>query len=84
MPADDEKTTVTVSEDAAAEAPAKGGSKQLLMFGGIGVALLLIGVVLAVFVIGPMMAGNDGGGDTASQVEIQPHIVAEVVQREMG
>jgi len=59
MPADDEKTTVEVKENA--EAEKKKGSSKLFLFGGIGLAVVVLGVVLAMFVIKPMMAGSDEG-----------------------
>ncbi|MFZ5980097.1 MAG: flagellar basal body-associated FliL family protein [Candidatus Zixiibacteriota bacterium] len=57
MPADDEKTTVEVNEDTGAEK--KKGKSKLILFGGIGLAVVILGVVLAMFVIGPMMSGSD-------------------------
>ena len=54
MAADEEKTTIETPE-AEAEAPKKGGSKGLI-FGGIGLAVVVIGVVLALFVVKPMMS----------------------------
>ena len=66
MAQDDEKTTVEVSDGAEAAAPKKGPSK-LILFGGIGVGAIVIGVVLAMFVLKPMM--SDSGGDEAAQTE---------------
>lgn len=63
MAADDEKTTIEVSEEAADDAGKKGTSK-LILFGGIGVGVVVIGVVLALFVLKPMMAGSDSGDET--------------------
>ena len=68
MAPDDEKTTVQKPEDAANEKPAKKGLNKLFLFGGIGVGVILIGVVLALFVLKPMMSGS-GGGEEAAQVE---------------
>lgn len=53
--ADEEKTNTESTEQA--PAPKKGGNK-LVMFGGIGVGAVVIGIVLALFVIKPMM-GSD-------------------------
>jgi len=68
MSADEEKTTVEVSEDTKAKEKAGGGKKKLLLFGGIGVVVLVLGVVLALFVVRPMMAGSGetSAGETAS------------------
>ncbi|HOP05803.1 MAG TPA: flagellar basal body-associated FliL family protein [candidate division Zixibacteria bacterium] len=57
MAADDEKTTVQTGDAEAAPPPAKGGNKMIL-FGGIGVGAIVIGVLLALFVIKPMMSGS--------------------------
>ncbi|MBN1211354.1 MAG: flagellar basal body-associated FliL family protein [candidate division Zixibacteria bacterium] len=66
MPADDEKTTVEVKENA--EPEKKKGSSKLILFGGIGLAVVVLGVVLAMFVIKPMMAGSDEGAVDEAQV----------------
>lgn len=68
MAPDDEKTTVQKTEDAPKDEPAKKGLNKLILFGGIGVGVILIGVVLALFVLKPMMSGSDGG-DKGAQVE---------------
>lgn len=60
MAADEDKTTVEISDEASGGSAKKGGSK-LLLFGGIGGALV-IGIVVALFVLGPMMS-SDGGSD---------------------
>ena len=56
MPADDEKTTVEVKEDTGADK--KKGKSKLILFGGIGLVVVILGVALAMFVIGPMMSGS--------------------------
>ena len=61
MAADNDKTQVQPAEGAEAK-PAK-KSNKLILFGGIGVGILVIGVVLAIFVLKPMMAG---GGEEAA------------------
>jgi flagellar protein FliL len=59
MPADEEKTTMPVADAAAAEPGKAGaGSKKLILFGGIGLGVVVIGIVLAVFVLKPMMSGS--------------------------
>ena len=53
-----DKTVVATPEEA--EAPvASGGRNKLFLFGGIGVGVLVLGVVLAIFVLKPMMSGSD-------------------------
>ena len=70
MAPDDEKTTVEVSEDKAADKGGKKGPNKLILFGGIGVGVVVVGVVLALFVLKPMMASSGGeGGDEAALVE---------------
>jgi len=67
VPVDDEKTSVEVSEETTSDTAPKGYSrKKLILFGGIGVAFLIVGVVLAIFVVGPMISGS-GGDDTAGE-----------------
>ncbi|RKX29865.1 MAG: hypothetical protein DRP47_00570 [Candidatus Zixiibacteriota bacterium] len=62
MANDEEKTVVEAGEgDPQAEegSPGKGGgSKKLILFGGIGLGAVIVGVVLALFVIKPMMSGS--------------------------
>ena len=65
MAPDEEKTMVQKTEDTPNEKPAKKGLNKLFLFGGIGVGVILIGVVLALFVLKPMMSGSDGGEETA-------------------
>lgn len=65
MAADEEKTTIETPE-AEAEAPKKGGSKGLI-FGGIGLGVVVIGVVLALFVVKPMMSKSSGESSNHGQ-----------------
>ena len=53
----------TVIENAPAPEPAKKGSNKLVLFGSIGLGAIIIGVVLALFVIKPMMAGSSDGSE---------------------
>lgn len=71
MAADDEKTTVEVNDETKAETKPKGGSRKLIIFGGIGFLCVVIGVVLALFVVGPMMSDSGEGGDTGEASEVQ-------------
>ena len=74
MAADEEKTTIE-SPEAEAEAPKKGGSKGLL-FGGIGLAVVVIGVALALFVVKPMMSkssSEEGHGESAEVKKSEGH-----------
>jgi flagellar FliL protein len=57
----DEEQTIVDGQDGG-QAPKKGPSK-LILFGGIGVVAIVIGIVLALFVISPM---TSGGGDQAA------------------
>ena len=53
------------------EAPQKKSGYKLILFGGIGVGAIVIGVVLALFVIKPMMSETPAGveGDGTEQAE---------------
>jgi flagellar FliL protein len=64
MAADNDKTQVQPAEGAEAK-PAKKKPSKLILFGGIGIGILVIGVVLAIFVLKPMMAG--GGEEVAEE-----------------
>jgi len=70
MAPDDEKTTVEVPEgDGAEEGGGKKIPSKLILFGGIGLGVVVIGVVLALFVLKPMMASSDAEGDDTELVE---------------
>ena len=70
MPQEDDKTTVEVSDKEEAEAsPKKKGLNKLIVFGSIGLGVVVLGVVLALFVLKPMMSGGDS--DTASTEQTQ-------------
>ena len=45
----------------------KGSSKKLILFGGIGAGVIALGIVLALFVIGPIM--SDSSGEDGEQIE---------------
>lgn len=66
MANEEDKTTVETGEPAASgtEAKAAGGSRKLIMFGGIGLGAVIIGVALALLVLKPMMAGSGEPADT--------------------
>ena len=71
MPIDDDKTTIEGGDQQAA-APAEGAKKKggnMLMFAGIGLGAVIIGVALALFVIKPMMADSGDGHDETSEVQ---------------
>lgn len=68
MAADDDKTTVQNGDAAAAPPPAKGGSKMMVM-GGIGIGAIVIGVLLALFVVKPMMSGSADSGSGEETTE---------------
>lgn len=67
MANDEERTIVeagdgdtSVAED---EQPKKGSNKKLILFGGIGLGVVILGVALALFVIKPMTSGTKGESD---------------------
>ncbi len=64
MAEDDEKTTVEM--DDSAEGEDKKGGSNILLLGGVGLGAIVIGVVLALFVLKPMMSG---GGEEAADTE---------------
>jgi len=65
MAQDDQTVVETEGAAEGADQPAKKGLSKLILFGGIGVGAIVIGIVLALFVVGPMM----GGGDKAETTE---------------
>lgn len=69
MANEDDRTTVDGGDaEKMPEAPAKsGGKSKLIMMGGIGFAAIAIGIVVALFVVKPMMAGSSEG-DTTTEV----------------
>jgi flagellar FliL protein len=67
MAQDEDKTTIEGS--AGADKPAAKGPNKMLLFGGIGLGAVVIGVALALFVLRPMMAGSDDGQDGAPKHE---------------
>ena len=69
MAAEDDKTTVEVGETTTTEAASGKGSKKLIMFGGIGVGVVVIGVALALFVIKPMMSGSSDSPEATDKTE---------------
>ena len=80
--ANEEDKTVVKTDGQANDSADKGklskaiGSKKLLLFGGIGVGAIVLGVVLAVFVIRPMTSGSGTGGSEqakATQAESSKH-----------
>ena len=71
MANDEEKSTVEASEDAATAdgASAKGGKKKLIMLGGIGLAAVVIGIVVALFVVKPMLSGSSSDATDGEYTE---------------
>jgi flagellar FliL protein len=69
MANEDDRTKVEgANAEQPAEAPAKSGGKSKLMIMGIvGVAAIAIGIVVALFVVKPMMAGS-GQADATAEV----------------
>ncbi|UCC45642.1 MAG: flagellar basal body-associated FliL family protein [Candidatus Zixiibacteriota bacterium] len=70
MPIEDDKTTIESGAQPASEAasaPKKKGG--MLVFAGIGVVAIVVGIALALFVIKPMMSDSGGSGDGSANVE---------------
>lgn len=65
--ADDKDKTVVATPEGAPAAAAGGGKKKLILFGGIGVGVLAIGVALAIFVLKPMMSGSNETESTSGE-----------------
>ncbi|MDF1545412.1 MAG: flagellar basal body-associated FliL family protein [bacterium] len=78
MAADEDKTKIEASgkegDEAAATEKKKG--KKLFLFGGIGIAAIAVGVVLAMFVVKPMMSADAGDG-TEEAVQEDSHAKKE-------
>ena len=72
MPNEEDKTIIEngKKDDAApaSEEKKKGGS-NIMLFGGIGLGAIIVGVALALFVIKPMMSDSSAEGDGTEQVE---------------
>jgi len=72
MSADEEKTTMEAAEttesSAGGTAAGKGGTKKLIMFGGIGLVAMIVGIAVAMFVIKPMM--SDPGGEGTEELAV--------------
>ena len=73
MAGEEDKTTIEVT-DAPEEAAPKKGSNKLILFGGIGLGAIIIGVVLTIFVVRPMMQpSTDTGGEEPQVAETGGH-----------
>jgi len=62
----DDKTVVAGADAGAAADEPKKGDNKMLLFGGIGLGAIILGVVLAIFVIKPMMSGSDSSESSSS------------------
>lgn len=70
MPIEDDKTTVEGGAQPAAEAaPAPKKKSGKMLFAGIGVVAIVVGIALALFVIKPMMADSGSGEGDSAKVE---------------
>jgi flagellar FliL protein len=73
MMPDEDKTTIEGSDADKSEETVekKKGSSKLILFGGIGLGAIVIGVVLAIFVIMPMMSDSESAyeSDEIAQAE---------------
>jgi len=67
--AGDEDKTVVEGKDGEGQntPPKKKGSNKLILFGGIGVGAIVIGVALTIFVIKPMTSGSDAGEEQKTE-----------------
>ena len=69
MAGEEEKTTVEVKDDGAKDAGSRKGMSKLILFGGIGLGVVVLGVALALFVLKPMMGGSSEESDQTTQVD---------------
>ncbi len=77
MANEEDKTVVEAGDtQVSAPAPAKGKSK-LILFGGIGLGAIIIGVVVALFVLKPMLASSDAPAEETSTHATEPAKKAE-------
>lgn len=81
MAADEDKTVVEGGDDADDQGKAKKGPSKLILFGGIGVGVIAIGVVLALFVLKPMMSGSGEEGDSAQTEQQEEHAKKETPKK---
>lgn len=65
--ADEEKTTMDAGDEttSGASAAPKGGKKKLIVLGGVGLAAVVVGLLVALFVIKPML--SDSASDQTEQ-----------------
>jgi flagellar FliL protein len=69
MAAEEEKTTVEVKDDGSKDAAPRKGLSKLILFGGIGLGVVVLGVALALFVLKPMMTKSSGEATPATAAE---------------
>lgn len=70
MADEEEKTVVEAGKNEANESDGKGGgSKKLILLGGVGFGAVVLGVVLALFVVKPMMGGSGDGSEQEQGTE---------------
>jgi flagellar protein FliL len=70
--ADDSKTIIENGADAP---PVKKGMNKMILFGGIGIGAVVIGLVLALFVIKPML--SDAPAESGDQASAEEHAKAD-------
>jgi flagellar FliL protein len=77
LAADEENTTMETPEGGESsegeQAAVTGGKKKLIVFGGIGVAAVVVGLAVALFVIKPMMSNSDGAETDQTEVTASSH-----------
>ena len=69
MASEEEKTTVEVKDDGSKAAAPRKGMSKLILFGGIGLGVVVLGVALALFVLKPMLGGTSEESDQTTQVD---------------
>lgn len=83
----EDKTIVEGAEGEQEEGSKKKGSSKLILFGGIGVGAIVIGIALTLFVIKPMMSNSDvdaeaGDGQHTEEVTEDSHSEVEEEEEE--
>jgi len=67
MAGEEDKTVVEGKGGEEQEAPKKKGLSKLILFGGIGVGAIVIGIALTIFVIKPMTSGSETGDEQQTE-----------------
>ncbi len=77
MAADEEKTTMETPDGGKSsegdQAGAKGSKKKLIVFAGVGLGAVVVGLLVALLVVKPMMSNSDGAGSGQTEVTASSH-----------